>query len=200
MIAIVGLGNPGAKYRKTRHNIGFRIVDTFVDRLCAKPRVQTSPAFHMVKTEYNGTPIAVIKPQLYMNRSGHALDKVPLNFRGGDELFVVYDDAALDFGVLRLRAHGSAGGQKGMKNIIDVFQTDAIHRLRVGIGKNTGMPLEDYVLRPFDKDQADRLPELADRAVDAIAAYLDHGMEQAMQQFNRKPEPETPDNPEEPGG
>jgi PTH1 family peptidyl-tRNA hydrolase len=187
MIAIVGLGNPGAKYSKTRHNIGFRIVDTFVDRRCGKSKVQTSAAFHMVKTTYNGAPIAVIKPQLYMNLSGEALRKVPLNFRGGDEMFVVYDDAALAVGALRIRAHGSAGGQKGLKNIIDVFQTDAIPRLRVGIGKNSGMPLEDYVLRPFDKEQLELMPEIAGRAVDAIACYLDHGVETAMQQFNHTP-------------
>jgi len=195
MIAIVGLGNPGAKYHKTRHNIGFRIVDTFVERRCGRARVQTTPAFLMVKTEYNGQPVAVIKPQLYMNRSGEALKKVPLNFRGGDEMFVVFDDAALEVGALRIRASGSAGGQKGMKNIIDVFQTNDIPRLRVGIGKNTDMPLEDYVLRPFDRAQAALLPEIEDRAVDAICCFLDHGLEAAMQQFNRKPgAPQSGDN------
>ena len=187
MIAIAGLGNPGAKYRKTRHNIGFRVVDTFVERHCGPCRTKTAPAYHMVTTTYNGTPIAVIKPQLYMNLSGEALARVPLNFRGRDSLFVVYDDAALDFGTLRIRAHGSAGGPKGLKNIIDVFQTDEIHRLRIGIGKNVGMPLEDYVLRPFDKEQLDLLPGVADRAVDAIAYYLDHDIDAAMQEFNRKP-------------
>lgn len=187
MKVIVGLGNPGMQYARTRHNIGFKVVDAFVRESCGDARQRKTPAYILIETSYNGTPIAILKPMLFMNRSGHAVAKAPFNFLGGnDSMLVVHDDISLDFGTLRFRPRGSSGGQKGMKNIIDVLGTEEIHRLKIGISQNRDMPLEDYVLLPFARDEARALPDVIEHAVEAIGFYLDNDIQSAMNRFNVK--------------
>ena len=187
MHIIVGLGNPGMKYARTRHNIGFKIAEAFARRGDGAVRIRKTDAYHVLEMEFNGAPVAIIKPMLYMNRSGHALDKAPYNLRGENDVpLVIFDDVSLEFGMLRFRAKGSAGGHKGMKDIIDVLGTNEIHRLRVGVDRNEDMPLEDYVLRPFRRSQEKVLPDLLEDAADAVEFYIENGIEAAMNKFNTK--------------
>ena len=185
MLVIAGLGNPGAEYAKTRHNVGFMAVDAFLKEHCGRATQKKTRAYTIIKSEFNGGEIAVVKPMMYMNLSGEALSRAPFNFRGGvDELLVVFDDASLGFGRLRFRPKGSAGGQKGMKNIIDTLGTDEINRLRIGIGRNEDMPLEDYVLRPFGRGEIARLNDVLTDAADAIKYFAERGIDEAMCRFN----------------
>ena len=187
MNVIVGLGNPGMRYARTRHNIGFKIVDALVERADGAGQTKKTKAFTLIQTGFQGNPVAVIKPMMYMNLSGEALSRAPFNFKGQhDTLLVVHDDVALPFGSLRFRARGSAGGHKGLRNIIDVLGTQEIPRLKIGVGQNRDMPLEDYVLMPFSRGEARQLPDLIDQAADALALYLETDLQTAMNRINTK--------------
>lgn len=186
---IVGLGNPGLKYSRTRHNIGFMAADAFARRLGRPSLRKKTPSF--VREDYPSGPggITIIKPMMYMNLSGRALEKTGLNLDSmPPRLLVLYDDAAIGFGRVRIRKTGSAGGHKGMKNIIDILQTKDIPRIRLGVGPQPeGMPLEDFVLRSFAPDEKKLLPAFVDRACDAIEAIMDEGFDAAMGRFNSMP-------------
>ncbi len=183
---IVGLGNPGLKYSRTRHNIGFMAVDSFAKRL-GRPHLRKKTT-SFIREDYRcgAGGITIIKPLMYMNLSGQALVKTGLNIGAmPHRMIVLYDDAAIDFGRIRIRKTGSAGGHKGMKNIIDVLQTKDIPRIRLGIGPQPqGMPLEDFVLRSFMPDEKKLLPEFMDSAADALEAVVADGFDVAMGRFN----------------
>lgn len=182
---LIGLGNPGMAYRRTRHNAGFMVVDAFAD-LCGGPvRTRRTRACNCLYLDCNGTEITAVKPLLFMNRSGVAISDLPIHLER-DSLLVVHDDASMDFGRLRFRREGSAGGQKGMADILLALKTQAVPRLKIGIGKNENMPLEDYVLRPFTGAERKELPDLIDRAAEAVRAYFLEGIDVAMNQFNTK--------------
>lgn len=158
MKLIVGLGNPGKKYERTRHNVGFLVAD-------ALAKVTDDPR------------IIILKPDAYMNRSGEAVSKamqfrkIPLN-----NLFVISDDADLPFGEVRVREKGSSGGHKGLQSIIDTLGTNAFTRVRVGIGRpdNPNIPLEDWVLSTWTKDEEKNLPDIIEKAVSHIYGRNDH--------------------------
>lgn len=186
-IFIIGLGNPGYEYKSTRHNAGFMVVDRFAARLGRAAAHRKSRSRDERDFRFEGGGVTVIKPLLYMNRSGDAL----LSMRDEllsprNRLLVVVDDASLPFGTLRFRPKGSAGGQKGMKSIQKMLGVEEIHRLRFGIGANQDMPLEDYVLMAFASAERRVLPDALERAVDAVEVWLRDGIEQAMNEFNRK--------------
>lgn len=185
MRLIVGLGNPGAKYERTRHNVGWRVIDVLATRYQlgagrSERRAQTWDG--MVR----GQRVKLAKPLTYMNRSGECLRplmdyyEIPL-----DRLIVVHDDLDTPFGALRLRKAGGHGGQKGLRSIIQHLGDKEFARLRFGIGRPPGkMQPVDYVLRPFKGDDAIKAAELAARAADAIEVWLSDGIEQAMSRFN----------------
>lgn len=182
---IVGLGNPGPKYRHNRHNVGFMVVDTFADRVNIPIRRVEFRAL-VGKGDYANQRIISAKPQTFMNNSGEAVGallrfyKVPI-----DRLLVVHDDLDLPFGTLRLRPAGGAGGQRGMRSIINSLGTQDFSRLRVGISRPPGrMDPSDYVLHDFDTPQTELLPEVLSRAADAIEMLIKKGIEQAMTEFN----------------
>jgi len=185
MLLIVGLGNPGRKYRRTRHNIGFMAVDRLAERLGAKfSRVRHKAL--IAEIHYEGKKLILEKPQTYMNRSGEAVSAlvryytIPLS-----HLLVVYDDVDLPFGRQRLRPEGGAAGQKGMKSIIQQLGTEAFPRLRLGIGRPPGrMEMAAYVLQNFSAREAEALTFLLDRAADAILSFVQEGVEAAMTRFN----------------
>lgn len=185
MIVIIGLGNPGTEYSRTRHNIGFRVTDAFIKEHCEGARVKKTKDFTCVKAVCGGATVAALKPMMYMNLSGQAVAKAPFNFRGGnDSMLVVYDDVTLDVGKIRFRPEGRSGGQKGMQNILDTFGRNDIHRLRVGVGRDDRMPLPDYVLRPFTGAQKELLPQVIATAAEAVVFYIENGMEAAMNKYN----------------
>lgn len=182
---IVGLGNPGREYRETRHNIGFMLADHLAHRLGASFSRLESKAL-VTKAEYQGKRLVLAKPQTYMNLSGNAVGslarfyKVPLQ-----NLLVAYDDVDLPLGTIRLRPGGGSAGQKGMGSIIERLGTQEFPRLRLGIGRPPGrMEAAAYVLQPFKKDEIELLPELMERAVDAVLVFITNGLEAAMNQFN----------------
>ncbi|MFA6451172.1 MAG: aminoacyl-tRNA hydrolase [bacterium] len=182
---IVGLGNPGRRYMRTRHNIGFMALDTFTGRLGRPFKQKKTPDF--IRADYNCGiyDLITIKPQMYMNLSGEALMRVGLNWQSlKSSMLVVYDDVTIDLGRIRLRRSGSAGGHKGIKNIIDVIGSQEIARLRVGVGNNPEMDMADYVLQAFGKEEKKLLPDMLELAADAIEAAVEDGVDSAMNRFN----------------
>ena len=188
---IVGLGNPGARYEQTKHNMGFRVVDALYDKFCqraAEPRpTHTSICNSLViQTTWHNTSILLAKPMTYMNNSGAAVAALVRRFEIPlPELCIVYDDVHLDIGVLRIRRKGSDGGQKGMKSIIQHLGTTEFPRLRIGIGEPVGT-LMDYVLTEFSEDEEIEMAGTIHRAVDALETLVRDDILTAMNKFNSR--------------
>ncbi len=188
MFVIAGLGNPGNKYERTRHNVGFRVID----RLAAKYGIRMDQKKHRAVCGtglVEGYKVLLIKPQTYMNLSGESVREV-MDFYKADpeeELLVIYDDISLEPGQLRIRKKGSAGGHNGIKNIIQHLGTQTFLRIKVGVGgKPEGYDLADYVLGCFQKETEEKMQEAYDRAVQAVSELLTEGPDQAMNKFNLK--------------
>jgi len=183
---IVGLGNPGKKYQRTRHNVGFFVIDRLAARQAVTIYNEICGAMTAEWLE-RGERILLAKPQTYMNRSGIAVSELLQRFDGTpDDLVVVYDDVDLPFGRIRIRTRGSAGGHRGLVSIIECLAGAPFPRVRVGIGRPPeGVETEDYVLEPFDADQAASLEEVIDNASDAVLRLLRDGPDAAMREFNR---------------
>lgn len=182
---IVGLGNPGRDYERTRHNIGFRVVE----RLAAKHGLSFSKKQAKALLA-EGTilerRVLLAKPQTYMNLSGDAVRplvafyNIPLT-----NLLIVLDDLDLPLGTLRLRPSGSHGGQRGLKHILEQLGGQAVARLRFGIGRPPGrMDAAAYVLQPFAPEEQLLVAETLDRAVRAAETWLQFGIEAAMVRYN----------------
>jgi PTH1 family peptidyl-tRNA hydrolase len=186
---IAGLGNPGPRYRETRHNVGFEVLD----ELAARARVAfgTGPADALVaRVRDPGRDTLLAKPLTFMNLSGRAVGELARYYRiDVGDLLVVTDDVNLPAGRLRLRRGGSAGGHNGLKSIIDCLGSDAFPRLRVGVGRgDTRRDLADHVLARMAPDERDTLREAALRAADACEMFITEGIDAAMNRFNRDPE------------
>lgn len=186
---IVGLGNPGPRYSRNRHNIGFQCVELFaqkqnipLDRM--QLRAQTGSGF----ITRNGVrqKVLLVKPLTYMNASGEAVGPLARFFRvDPPSILVVHDDLDLASGKLRLRANGSSGGQNGIRSIIDHLGSQEFARAKVGIGRPPGrMDPADYVLQDFSADEEMIFTPLRERVVDAMLCWLFDGIERAMNQFN----------------
>ena len=186
MKVICGLGNPGDRYRLTRHNVGFRVLDLLTDRwgLTGSGRVRDGAALlEVIRPEPIGK-VLLIKPLKYMNSSGGPL-RAALRQTDVDvasELLVVADDIDLPLGRVRLRRSGSAGGHNGLRNIIEAFGTNEFDRLRVGIGRRGGAA--DHVLSTFTPDERELVDEMLRIAADAVERWLHDGVETAMNEFN----------------
>ncbi|HXG53362.1 MAG TPA: aminoacyl-tRNA hydrolase [candidate division Zixibacteria bacterium] len=186
MKLVVGLGNPGKKYERTRHNLGFVVVELVAERRGARLRSRRCDSL-VGEAVFDGERVLLAKPQTYMNRSGAAV-RALLKECGAtpQDLIVVYDDLDLPFGRIRIRPGGSAGGHRGVQSILDELAGASFYRVRLGIGRPPeGVDPTDYVLEPFTPEEASRLGEFAGRAADAVACLLLEGPERAMGQFNR---------------
>lgn len=189
MILIAGLGNPGKEYENTRHNAGFLVLDTLAQKLGADLSERKHRAL-CGKAVIGGQKVILLKPQTYMNSSGESIRaaadyyKVP-----PEDILVVYDDISLAPGQLRIRAKGSAGGHNGIKSIIAHIGTQEFPRVKVGIGeKPPRMDLADYVLGHFSSGEKKIMEEAAKEAADAICEIVNVGIEQAMNDHNRRKE------------
>ena len=187
---IVGLGNPGERYRRNRHNVGYMVVDALVATSKAAPGHAETGAW-VAETRLAGEPSWLVKPFTFMNESGVAVGQL-LAAHGGvpADLVVATDDVALGLGVVRLRERGSHGGHNGLRSIIDVLGTDEFPRVRVGIGQ--GDPAQDlagYVLSDFRSEEVLLVQESVGWAADAIECLLREGPAAAMNRFNRTPKP-----------
>jgi PTH1 family peptidyl-tRNA hydrolase len=186
---ICGLGNPGERYRLTRHNVGFRVVDLLADRwgLTGQGKVRDGAAQLEVRLEEPPERVLLVKPLRYMNLSGGvlraALRNAPVDT--SQDLLVVTDDVDLPLGRLRLRREGSAGGHNGLRDIIAALGTSEFARLRVGIGRpGTSRATVDHVLSTFRTDEQELATEAIATAADAVERWLADGIEVAMNEFN----------------
>ena len=184
---IVGLGNPGPEYAETRHNVGFMVVDLLARRWAGR----FTPREHalLARVSIHGVPTLLVKPQTFMNASGRAV--APLVRQLGlppEHLIIVYDDMDLPFGTLRMRAKGSHAGHKGMRSVLEHLGTQAVPRLRIGIGRPPGnMDPADYVLSPFDPEERELLPWILERAVEALERWTRDGLAKAAQWLHSAP-------------
>ena len=187
-LLVLGLGNPEPRYFGTRHNIGFRVVDYLADRLRVSfrtdPHAWVSPWVSLPDAE---AEICLAKPTTYMNRSGLAASYLVRAYGlEPRDLLVICDDVNLPFGRLRLRPKGSDGGHNGLASVIEWLGTTEFPRLRVGIGANFAPgELIDYVLSDFTDEEEQELPEIIERAGQAVFTAAREGLEKAMSLFNR---------------
>jgi len=183
---VVGLGNPGSEYERTRHNVGFMVLD----RLAADWRVQWERSAKWGAYWAKAEQALLVKPMTYMNRSGGPLQAVSQFYKiAPEEMLPVLDDLALPLGRLRLRPDGSTGGHNGLDSIITTFGTDKIPRLRVGIGAPPQAAAVDYVLGRFFDEELPLLEKTIARAVEAVKWSIDKSVVSAMNTFNKNPEP-----------
>ncbi|PYQ54662.1 MAG: aminoacyl-tRNA hydrolase [Acidobacteria bacterium] len=185
MKLVVGLGNPGERYRRTRHNAGFMVVDALASRAGA-PRGREEADAWVAEAEVGGEDVRLAKPLTFMNRSGVAVARL-LEASGGSpaDLVVVVDDVALELGTLRVRERGTHGGHNGLRSLIDVLGTDEFARLRLGLRK--GELPEDvagYVLADFPPEDVLVVQEMVGLAADAVTCLVKYGAVETMNRFN----------------
>lgn len=189
---IAGLGNPGRRYERTRHNAGFMVVERLHDILpsgTARSRFQAE----LIETRDGDKRVVLAKPQTFMNESGIAVSQVARWYKvPRDRLLIVYDELDLPFGSIRLRADGSAGGHNGVSSVIQQLHTPDFARLRIGISRPATGANVPYVLAQFSSDEQRALPEIIDRSASAALLWLREGITIAMNEHNRRvgaPEP-----------
>jgi len=185
MYAIIGLGNPGKKYEKTRHNVGFRVVDRLAKNWgVSVKKVQFQSL--VGETFVGGEKVLLLKPQTYMNESGRAVVDLQRYYQiPAENLIVIYDDIDFEVGMLKVRKRGSAGSHNGMKSVIYQLQSDAFPRVRMGIGKQPSyMDLANYVLGGFTSKEEKTMESVVDAACEAIETIVQDGVEKAMNRTN----------------
>lgn len=186
---VIGLGNPGAEYTETRHNIGFRIVAAARERWRGT-RWQRRVLFREATVRVAGRTHRLIEPQTYMNCSGDAVAALLRSGAAADDLLVVLDDIDLPFGRLRIRERGGAGGHRGLSSILAAIGTPQIGRLRVGVGRpETADEVVDHVLEAFSPEELRRLPAVVAHAREALETILRAGLTTAMNRYNAMPAP-----------
>lgn len=187
MKLVVGLGNPGTRYRGTLHNIGFDVVDELARRHAVSFGAAPGDAL-IARIRTVGLDVVLVKPLTFMNASGRAVGDLQRFFKVDfGDLLIVADDVNLPLGQLRIRTGGSAGGHNGLKSIIEQLGTTAVPRLRVGVGR--GDPRRDlasHVLARASVDESERLKAAAALAADAVETTVAEGIAQAMNRFNNK--------------
>jgi PTH1 family peptidyl-tRNA hydrolase len=186
MRLVVGLGNPGERYRRTRHNIGFMVMDALASR-AAMRRWRMEHEAWVTDAVFADERLLLVKPQTYMNRSGAAVAPLLDAYGGGlMDLLVVVDDVALPLTTLRIRSRGSHGGHNGLRSLVDTLGGDEFVRIRLGVRRGD-LPedLADYVLSPFEEEEVLLVQEMVGRAVDAVECILLDGVQAAMNRYNR---------------
>ena len=187
MLIIAGLGNPGREYVNTRHNAGFMVLGALADKLGADISERKHKAL-CGKAVIGGQKVILLKPQTYMNSSGESIRAAADYYKvAPEDILVIYDDISLAPGQLRIRAKGSAGGHNGIKSIIAHLGTQEFPRVKVGIGeKPPRMDLADYVLGHFSEGEKRIMADAVKEAADAVCEIVNVGIEQAMNDHNRK--------------
>ena len=173
-LLIVGLGNPGDAYRMTRHNVGFLAVDAIATNLELSFRGSSHDRADIAEGNIDRQKIVLAKPTTFMNLSGEAIAPLAKKFHiEPKDIIVLYDEAAIPFGTIRIRTNGGSGGHNGIKSLIEHLGSDAFGRVRIGIGEAPdGRPLEDWVLARFSKEEQTRLEAILDRAEHEVRARL----------------------------
>jgi peptidyl-tRNA hydrolase, PTH1 family len=183
---VVGLGNPGGEYARTRHNAGWMCLDELEKRgRFSKPRKDGQAKVQTGDIE--GFDLVLVRPQTYMNNSGKAASRITDEL-GVDprDVIVVHDDIDLPLGRIRVRRGGSAGGQKGVQSLISSWRTPDFTRVKIGVGRPAGDEVVDYVLDPFTPQERQVLGEVLGRAASAVVSLIRNGLEPTMTEFNRQ--------------
>lgn len=185
---IVGLGNPGKQYDRTRHNIGFAAVDELSRKHKLEFRKQLKFKATVAEGQIGGDDAILLKPLTYMNNSGEAVALVA-NYLQIDlsRILIVADDVAIPLGQLRMKINSSSGGHNGLKSVEEHLQTDRYARLRIGVGDKQGGELTDHVLGRFSEEEEKLIPGVLERAVQSIEIWLDKGITSAMDFANVRP-------------
>ena len=183
---VVGLGNPGPKYAGTRHNAGFMVADA-LQRRAAGTGWQEKFSGLASRADIAGRPALLLKPITFMNLSGRSAARAAAFFRVAvPDIVVVHDDLDLEFGVVRVKVGGGAGGHKGIASCIAELADPGFVRIRVGIGRPPFGDATDYVLQAFSRAEAAELDDIVARAADAVEAVVRFGATKAMNEFNRR--------------
>ena len=187
MKLFVGLGNPGAEYAKTKHNVGFMLADKLADKLSADNWREKFNAL-VAETFFNGEKILIVKPQTFMNLSGEAVAPI-MNFYKicAENLIVAHDDMDLPLGMIRLRPKGSGGGHHGIESIIRHLGEENFPRIRIGVGRPPkNWTVNNHVLSPFNQDDAEIISKTVEELVPAVLCIFSEGINNAMNKFNPK--------------
>ena len=183
---IVGLGNPGREYEKTRHNVGFRAIDLLAQKLgCKIDKLKFQGLY--CQTTYNGKTLYLLKPQTFMNLSGRSVLQLSAFFHiPPQRIIVIFDDISLEPGRLRVRADGSAGGHNGIKSIIQELGSQDFPRVKVGVGAkpHPDFDLADWVLSTFSSAEEKSLASALERSADAALTVMEKGVQEAANRFN----------------
>jgi PTH1 family peptidyl-tRNA hydrolase len=182
---IVGLGNPGREYERTRHNLGFMLVDLLAEQTRSQVRREECRSL-VGRAEIECEMVELVKPQTFMNLSGEAVScLITKPYRSVDKLVVISDDLALPFGTIRIRPKGTHGGQNGLRSIIDCLKTQDFVRLRIGIQPEHPITsARNFVLENFSKEDSRTVEKILETAADAIRSIVTEGTERAMARFN----------------
>lgn len=183
MWIIAGLGNPGRKYSRTRHNIGFMVAEEVAQR--HKIHFTEKKEYRIGRGSIEMNEVLLIEPLLYMNLSGPPVKKILFKFSVPTEnLIVIHDDLDMETGKLRIRKTGSSGGHKGIESIIQNICTKDFIHMKIGIGREEGVPAEEYVLCKFRKHELNLIKDAIAGAADAVDMIISEGVDRAMNRFN----------------
>lgn len=188
MKLIVGLGNPGREYEMTRHNLGFMLIDTLYSKTGGR-RFRSESNAMVAEAVLADQRVLLVKPQTYMNLSGDSVRPLLVRYGEGEisNLIVASDDVALPFGMIRVRPRGSAGGQKGLKSIIERLGSQEFARVRLGVKPDHPLSdLSNFVLSPIRNRDREQLAVILERAAEAVIVILSDGVERAMARFNER--------------
>ena len=181
MFLLCGLGNKGAGYKYTRHNIGYLVVDRYADRFGISVNKKASKCIIGETSD-----LILAKPDTYMNLSGGpVMSLMKKNHILPENLILVHDDLDMEFGRTRIRWNGSDGGHKGVRSVIEFLGSPLFHRVKIGIGRDPVLPPEEYVLTRFKEDELGPLSEVLDIATDALHMFVTEGAAKAMSLYNR---------------
>lgn len=182
---IAGLGNPGIKYSKTRHNIGFMVIDKLAEEFSLSFRGGFNSDYAV--TDICGKRVYFLKPQTFMNLSGDAVSSIMNYFKIETEnILIIHDDIDMEFGKIKFKLGGSDGGHKGIRSIIVCISSDKFLRVKMGVGRSDYRSVPDFVLGDFGSDEIKHLDDFLTIAKDGIICYLNAGLKRAMNDFNKK--------------
>lgn len=181
MKMIVGLGNPGKEYENTRHNIGFMIVDSYIDNFKLENKFQAMVS----KKNIDGEDVLFVKPMTFMNLSGIAVSKIAHYYKIiPKDILVIQDDLDLPFGSYKIKVNSSSGGHNGIKSIISSLNTESFCRLKIGISQENRGSVIDYVLGKFSKKELEELEKSYSRYQEILKYFICYGIDKTMNQFN----------------
>ncbi len=186
MRVVVGLGNPGRKYERTRHNIGWMLIDTLAKKYSLECKAVSRFRAEVVRARFiDGTSVLLVKPTTFMNCSGVALGLILAYYDiAVEDVLVVVDDVSLEFSRMRFRAKGSAGGHNGLKSVTTHLKTDAYSRLRLGVGEKGETDMVSHVIGRFHKEEEAALPDVLSKTATAVECWATDGTAMCMNKYN----------------